>query len=471
MSISNLNHNAIIKRLRFYLQESNDAQNAVEMILDDCDSDELTEKQTDFVREEILVPQLVIRFAEHYEGICRVYPSDPDPSTIFQTFVTFEKLSEDLAKDVARAINFGAAEDDDGDEDEIDDNGVVFHGEKDWQELSAAERQAKVKLFLKKLSRVGYDAKEMQPFLKNLNVGKQANRYGSKFGTATKTFDRENNRFGHPNNLGNLVAPNEETELDEHTHGHNVGDRVQLHPATDRWMMGDRYGTVVKLGNKHVHVKMDKSNKTLKVHPNNIGDNYGPAKNAHEETLDEGSISFPNSSGQGHDADHDLHPLHKIAAKHGYNYSHTTPVTQRDGSTFYHHTWARGEHKIGAYDHDTKWSSKVSSSSGHLWIGIGTVALDKHLKNKAKRYQLQNNESVALTKIQEGLLDPQTEKIQRYADFMNKNRPTVFGHQIDETSQADELKKTWKMKEEQDKRFGIEQPDSSLFNQRSGKPR
>jgi hypothetical protein len=23
-----------------------------------------------------------------------------------------------------------------------------------------------------------------------------------------------------------------------------IGDRVQLHPATDRWMMGDRYGVV-----------------------------------------------------------------------------------------------------------------------------------------------------------------------------------------------------------------------------------
>jgi len=25
------------------------------------------------------------------------------------------------------------------------------------------------------------------------------------------------------------------------------GDRVQLHPATDRWMMGDRFGEVVQV--------------------------------------------------------------------------------------------------------------------------------------------------------------------------------------------------------------------------------
>jgi hypothetical protein len=27
--------------------------------------------------------------------------------------------------------------------------------------------------------------------------------------------------------------------------GYNVGDRVELHPATDLWMRGARYGTVV----------------------------------------------------------------------------------------------------------------------------------------------------------------------------------------------------------------------------------
>ena len=36
-----------------------------------------------------------------------------------------------------------------------------------------------------------------------------------------------------------------------------VGDRVELHPATDCWMSGAKYGTVTKLGRKWVHVRHD----------------------------------------------------------------------------------------------------------------------------------------------------------------------------------------------------------------------
>lgn len=42
-----------------------------------------------------------------------------------------------------------------------------------------------------------------------------------------------------------------------------VGTRVQLHPATDAWMRGDRYGVVVKgRGTNKVKVKLDKSGRT-----------------------------------------------------------------------------------------------------------------------------------------------------------------------------------------------------------------
>jgi len=40
-----------------------------------------------------------------------------------------------------------------------------------------------------------------------------------------------------------------------------VGARVELHPATDAWMMGDRFGTVCRVGTKWVAVMMDNSNK------------------------------------------------------------------------------------------------------------------------------------------------------------------------------------------------------------------
>ena len=41
---------------------------------------------------------------------------------------------------------------------------------------------------------------------------------------------------------------------------YGVGDRVEIHPATDLWMSGARYGTVVRTSitpNDRVHVAMD----------------------------------------------------------------------------------------------------------------------------------------------------------------------------------------------------------------------
>jgi cell division protein YceG involved in septum cleavage len=54
------------------------------------------------------------------------------------------------------------------------------------------------------------------------------------------------------------------------------------------------------------------------------------------------------------------------------------------------------------------------------------------------------------------LLSPESQnKVQRYADWMEKNPATQFGHQINETSQADELRKTWAMKAKADKKFNF----------------
>ena len=44
-----------------------------------------------------------------------------------------------------------------------------------------------------------------------------------------------------------------------------IGNRVQISPAYDAWMRGDRYGEVVKVTDKTVHVKLDKSGKTLRI--------------------------------------------------------------------------------------------------------------------------------------------------------------------------------------------------------------
>lgn len=42
--------------------------------------------------------------------------------------------------------------------------------------------------------------------------------------------------------------------------GYTVGDRVEIHPGTDLWMRGARYGTVKRLSMTpadRVHVEMD----------------------------------------------------------------------------------------------------------------------------------------------------------------------------------------------------------------------
>lgn len=46
-----------------------------------------------------------------------------------------------------------------------------------------------------------------------------------------------------------------------------VGMRVELHPATDLWMSGVRYGEVAGVGRKLVHVQFDRLTKVRNVRP------------------------------------------------------------------------------------------------------------------------------------------------------------------------------------------------------------
>lgn|GEM_PF-2942630 len=43
-----------------------------------------------------------------------------------------------------------------------------------------------------------------------------------------------------------------------------LGSRVQANPACDCWMMGDRYGTIVRITTRLIHVRMDRSGKIRK---------------------------------------------------------------------------------------------------------------------------------------------------------------------------------------------------------------
>lgn len=51
-----------------------------------------------------------------------------------------------------------------------------------------------------------------------------------------------------------------------------IGQRVELHPATDWWMRGARFGKVIAVGRKLVHVKLDLTPRTvINLAPRNIG--------------------------------------------------------------------------------------------------------------------------------------------------------------------------------------------------------
>jgi len=49
------------------------------------------------------------------------------------------------------------------------------------------------------------------------------------------------------------------------------GERVELHPSTDRWMQGDRFGVVSRIGRKWVSVRMDRSGQEIRVAPAVLG--------------------------------------------------------------------------------------------------------------------------------------------------------------------------------------------------------
>ncbi len=241
---------------------------------------------------------------------------------------------------------------------------------------------------------------------------------------------------------------------------------------------------LVKLANAHLNMRDGKAFlKNL-----NVGDQEDPYGNKHgiTKTFDRAKHHFghgPNESAiQSANLPHafnieDLknHPLHRTATKHGYEYFHSTPVTQKNGDVVHYHVWKNElNHQIGAYHNDTKWTSKVSPSSGHVHTGNGSAELERHLKNKAKR-KLPESGSLPHNKLQEGLIDlASQERVKAYADWLNKNPATSFGvagnpYAVD--SPAKDLIEAAKLREKQEKMFGDSNSRFDLFDQRSGRPK
>ena len=51
--------------------------------------------------------------------------------------------------------------------------------------------------------------------------------------------------------------------------------RVALHPATDWYMRGERFGTIVNVGRKYALVRMDRSQVAKNFRPDDLVDNNG----------------------------------------------------------------------------------------------------------------------------------------------------------------------------------------------------
>lgn len=106
-----------------------------------------------------------------------------------------------------------------------------------------------------------------------------------------------------------------------------------------------------------------------------------------EIELDE-VIMNSNSSGQGYDPDHSDHPFHSTIVRHGYSYSHSTPIRHLDGSQIIHHTYKHVNNrdknvtvhkpKDGGY----RWATSTSGSGRRATSGWHSTALEKHLKGR-----------------------------------------------------------------------------------------
>ena len=108
-------------------------------------------------------------------------------------------------------------------------------------------------------------------------------------------------------------------------------------------------------------------------------------------------IQNPNSSGQGHDPEHHMHPHHETLLKHGYEYSHSTPVSHpidfsSEREKINHHTYKLKGHP----DHNVSVHYSPKMAGNHKWeagksasntstTGRSTEALDKFLKGHVAR--------------------------------------------------------------------------------------
>jgi hypothetical protein len=109
-----INENEVIHRFNEYLQELN-VQDAAECLLEDCENEDLTEDDLEHVINQILIPEIVARFADRFSELDNCYDYEPEEdnlNSIWKAFVAFEGLSPNLRDVIASTINEASKEDD-----------------------------------------------------------------------------------------------------------------------------------------------------------------------------------------------------------------------------------------------------------------------------------------------------------------------------------------------------------------------
>ena len=167
--------------------------------------------------------------------------------------------------------------------------------------------------------------------------------------------------------------------------------RKQVHESARRMGLDPEQTSIMIAGHRNHREEM-KNSSGRDANPDAIVTAGGRKSAMRPNKMVGDAIENPNSSGQGYDPSHKEHPLHNIITKHGYKYSHTTPIHKTDGDVYHHHTYALGEHKVGISSPD-KWETKTSSSSGHRTTGEGGRKLEKHLIGKNRRYKLNSRDT------------------------------------------------------------------------------
>lgn len=98
-----------------------------------------------------------------------------------------------------------------------------------------------------------------------------------------------------------------------------------------------------------------------------------------------------NSCGQGTSDLVFNHPLFELVKSFGYYYSHSTNTGTGDNKWRLFHSFRhidKDEHTVGFYEDSISSETSCSPASNYRWRCYSVTNLEKHLKNKSKRYKL-----------------------------------------------------------------------------------